>query len=268
MKVFKHLAEWNPPLWRIRWHRRKARRRPGGETVMDWQTGGRTLKLTMRNGSSDFATAGEVFARGQYRLPDDWKPRTILDVGGNAGMAALYFAARYPEAVVHTFEPVPENAAMIRKQVAANGLTNVQVHEFGLSDRDATVEMGASAPGEFWDFQEAREGGGPRITAEMKGAAEAFASLGLTNVDLLKFDIEGGEKQFLPAIERLLPGIRWIIGELHGPVREWLPCVNLLARTHHLDLDADFGRNSCIFCAAPDPEELHRWSAALALKRT
>ena len=59
-------------------------------------------------------------------------------------MVTLFYAALYPQAAVHSFEPVSVNAARIRRHVEAKGLNNVTVHEFGLSGRDASVELAAS----------------------------------------------------------------------------------------------------------------------------
>lgn len=236
----------------------------GAEISIGWKHAGRTVTLLPRSGTTDISTAAEVFSRGLYRLPESWKPKVILDVGGNAGMVTLFYAALYPEAAVHSFEPVPVNAARIRRHVEANELKNVQVHEFGLSGQDASVELAASGDGAHWDYCEGRTGGGPPVKVSMRHAAGVFDELGLTNVDLLKFDIEGGESRFLPAIADRLPGIRWIIGELHGGSADWLPCLDLIARSHAIDYGKDFGAAAFTFCAVREPQDLAPWSAILA----
>jgi FkbM family methyltransferase len=262
-KVFRHSAGFSSGL---RFLKEVRGRGPGGgqEVVIPWKHGSGQVTLLPRSGTTDISTAAEVFCRGLYRLPDGWQPRVILDVGGNAGMVTLYYAALYPNAVVHSFEPVPANAARIRRHVEANGLKNVTVHEFGLSGRDATVELAASGEGAHWDYCEGRQGGGPAVTVQMRHAGAVFQELGLTEIDLMKFDIEGGESQFLPAIAEHLSGIRWIIGELHGASGDWLPCLDLISRSHTIDYGKDFGAAAFTFCAVKDAADLAPWSAMLA----
>ena len=98
----------------------------------------------------------------------------------------------------------------------------------------------------------------------MRHAGSVFEELGLTEIDLLKFDIEGGEAMFLPAIAERLSSIRWIIGELHGGSADWLPCLDLIARSHAIDYGKDFGAAAFTFCAVREAADLAPWSAMLA----
>src|SRR6187551_3650388 len=57
----------------------------GTETEISLKDEGRVLKLLPRCRCTDTASAKEVFFDGLYRLPQDWKPKVIWDVGANAG---------------------------------------------------------------------------------------------------------------------------------------------------------------------------------------
>ncbi|GAB4073253.1 hypothetical protein GCM10028812_53370 [Ancylobacter sonchi] len=37
-----------------------------------------------------------------------WDPTRIFDVGANSGQSASSYAIAFPEALIHSFEPVPE----------------------------------------------------------------------------------------------------------------------------------------------------------------
>src|SRR5215218_7991115 len=70
-------------------------------------------------------------------------PRTVVDVGANVGQFAVASAKLFPEAEVHSFEPIPECAAELRKNVARLG--NVAVHPFALGEEKGSVSFHVSS---------------------------------------------------------------------------------------------------------------------------
>ena len=50
-----------------------------------------------------------VIAQGEYRIPFESRPTEIVDAGANIGLAAVWFAANYPEARVTAIEPDKAN---------------------------------------------------------------------------------------------------------------------------------------------------------------
>lgn len=56
----------------------------------------------------------EVFD-GEYDLPLKDAPATVLDIGGNEGAFTAWATQKWPQAVIHAYEPVPENAELFRK---------------------------------------------------------------------------------------------------------------------------------------------------------
>lgn len=58
----------------------------------------------------------------------------IYDVGGNCGQMALFFSrVAGPEGRVYSFEPAPKNAAVFRRNMELNGITNVELTEAAVS---------------------------------------------------------------------------------------------------------------------------------------
>ncbi|MEE9542246.1 MAG: FkbM family methyltransferase, partial [Thermodesulfobacteriota bacterium] len=74
-----------------------------------------------RAGSSDMHLIYKILLKSgikaEYWLPDELEPRTILDIGANIGISSVYFANRYPEAKIFSFEPVPSNYALLEKNI-------------------------------------------------------------------------------------------------------------------------------------------------------
>jgi FkbM family methyltransferase len=70
---------------------------------------------------------------------------SFLDIGANIGLVSISVVDRVgPGGRVHAFEPLPQCVELLKKSIADNGLTNVEVHDFALSDRDGTQELGVS----------------------------------------------------------------------------------------------------------------------------
>lgn len=138
------------------------------------------------------------------------KPR-ILDCGANIGLASLYFKQRYPQARITAFEADPSLASMCRRNLEANGASDVEV-------RDTAVWIGAGT----LDFACEGTDSGAIATLEsgVGGSNTQVPSERLRDwldetVDLLKLDIEGAELPVLHDCRGRLHNVRAITIDLH-----------------------------------------------------
>lgn len=193
-----------------------ARARRAG--VYLWQ--GRQIHY--RPGTSDTDLIYKVLLKpgrkAEYWVPEWLQPRVILDIGGNIGVASIYFAHRFPDARIYAFEPIPENVALLRRNTA--GCANVQVCPIALGATDGTVSInGSDDPHNFggFSFFQAGSDTGRKISVEQRRPDTALRDLKLDQIDLIKIDTEGSEYNILTAFDPdLLRRTKWVIGELHG----------------------------------------------------
>lgn len=75
-------------------------------------------------------------------LPDG-APRTVLDIGANAGQFARRVRTELPSAVLHSFEPLPAPFAAL--QAWAAGQRRVHCHNIALGDSEGVVEIHTGA---------------------------------------------------------------------------------------------------------------------------
>ncbi|MFV0316217.1 MAG: FkbM family methyltransferase [Microthrixaceae bacterium] len=80
---------------------------------------------------------GDVLALVEM-MDDD---AVVLDIGANIGIMTVHMARKVRRGHVHSFEPVPENFAVLERVVAHYGLTNVSCHRMALGDAEGTLEM-------------------------------------------------------------------------------------------------------------------------------
>jgi len=129
----------------------------------------------------------------------------IADVGAHAGQFSKMFARLAPRGRVFAFEPAPYARAVLEPALRWNGLKQVSVHPFGLSDAPghftlstplkrgrAEVGYGLAHLGTDDDPRPMRT-----ETIEVR-TLDAFAEAeGLTRLDFLKADVEGWEARML-----------------------------------------------------------------------
>jgi FkbM family methyltransferase len=177
--------------------------------------------------------------------------RTVFDVGGNIGLFTLWVRSHQPRATVYTFEPAPPLFEILTANTASHG-DAVRRFRCGLSSRpgsaDLTFYFNSSGMSSFYaDLAEEKaaleailknqlrqgvEGmdGVMRhaddlmeerfryetFTCELRTLSQVMRDEGVTQIDLLKIDVQKSEEEVVLGIE---PGdwerIRQVVLEVH-----------------------------------------------------
>lgn len=174
-----------------------------------------------REYSSDFLVLSEIFEQGEYRQVGDWglpPDATVIDLGGNIGLATLYFSTLMPRMRAVVVEPDADNCRMIEhncRRMIAEG--RLQISQAFIAAEDGAAAIDRS--GRSWAFKK----GGP---AE-KGT-EAIPCLSMQSIvkmssfetiDLLKCDIEGSEQEVFADCAAWIGRVRHLIVETHDPYK-------------------------------------------------
>lgn len=173
-------------------------------------------RLVLRTNGFDWLVVEEVFLHDIYRL-DLSDVRRVLDLGGNIGIAALYFASRYPGAQICTVEPIPENLSILKRNIELNELSvRIVPAAAGAQDGRTAFEL-AEDPRQHSKavFEEGRSVGARVIEVDVLSVPSLMQLMEWQEIDLLKIDIEGGEREVLGASPPWLTKVRVIIGEGH-----------------------------------------------------
>lgn len=137
---------------------------------------------------------------------------TIVDVGANIGYYTLQFAHWVgPTGVVHAFEPEPAAVALLRRNVEANGCTQVRIHPAALSDEAGSAILHRSAHN-FGDHRLA-PAAEKRETVAIQ-TARFDDLLPDEHVDWIKLDIQGWEAAALRGLRHTLernPAVRIVM---------------------------------------------------------
>lgn len=150
----------------------------------------------------------EPFDLVRHYMPD-WSPQVMFDVGANVGQTSLVYAALFPQAVIHAFEPSP--LAFRKLQTNLSGAANVvpHCHALGLADSRATfLQHKASSGNRLLPGKKAP--GENEIEVEVRNGAGVFRDLGLTRIDYLKIDTEGHDYDVLLGLLPVLENVDFI----------------------------------------------------------
>jgi FkbM family methyltransferase len=142
----------------------------------------------------------DLVALLRRRLPPDG---VVVDGGAHIGVLTVLLARLCPQGHVYAFEPVPENHAHLRANLAANGIGNVTAERTALfrDDGELTLTFDESYPGG------SHVGDGKCRVASARLDTWARAQ-GLDRLDLVKLDVEGVEPAVLDGAEETLRRFR------------------------------------------------------------
>lgn len=149
-----------------------------------------------------------VFRQIGKHLPD-WRPGVIFDVGANVGQSCSAYAAAFPEAAIHAFEPVAASFAALRERTEA--FPNITVHPVALSwraDQPRMTSLGTSV-GNHIVPPGSDAGPGTQLVRAVSGAAIA-AELGVAAISFLKIDTEGHDLEVLLGFAPIMPAVDFV----------------------------------------------------------
>ncbi len=200
-----------------------ARRRPWVAALKEWIPG------SWRRYAWRHAAAEEelVVAGNRMRIPasgrntlyvnDEYEPEvvaairrllrpgmTFCDVGANLGVITL-LAARLvgPTGRVFAFEPMPDNARVLRENIALNGFQNVTVVEAGVAEQNGEALLHLS---KYCGSHSLVSGPGEALNLSLTVRTVRLDSVpGLDRIDVLKSDTEGTELSVLRSLGALKP---------------------------------------------------------------
>jgi FkbM family methyltransferase len=163
-------------------------------------------------------SAGSGYASGRRAAPQMEllaslvQPGDVVwDIGAHHGYVTLFAARRTGAAGrVHAFEPSATNREHLQRHVRWNGLRNVTVHPFALSDHDGESAFGGTGTSKMYAL-----GAGPE-TVRVRSAASLVAAGVCAPPTFVKIDVEGAEAGTVAGLLSALPRTARLLIAMHG----------------------------------------------------
>lgn len=147
-------------------------------------------------------------------------PQTILDVGANVGQFTIASANIYPEALIYSFEPLPDCFSRLKNNTRS--YSNVSVSQLALGDEKGNVAFHVnrhSHSSSILPLSENHKKSFPEaeVAEEIKVDVSTLdlelPNLKLESPVLLKIDVQGYESQVLKGAQNVFDKIDLIILE-------------------------------------------------------
>ncbi len=160
-----------------------------------WLRDAPDVPLALRHNTPDPEALDQIFMQGAVaepapvaeRLDALGRPPRIIDLGANVGIAAAWFARRWPDATIVCVEPDPVNLSALNQAAARSG-GRWRVVEAAAASKPGVLEFALGRDA----VSRALPGGGVMVEA-----IDFFELAGRERPDLVKIDIEGGEWDLL-----------------------------------------------------------------------
>lgn len=173
--------------------------------------------IKLRSGSSDINAFRQVFLYKEYNF-ETTEPQFIIDGGSNIGLAAIYFANKFPQATIVSIEPELENFNLLKENTREyktihpiqsgiwNNTTFLKVKNIGLGN---------------WGFIVEEHSAEDADTFRAISIGDILKKFNQPEIDILKLDVEGAEKEiFSSNYQNWLPVTKILIVELHDRMKK------------------------------------------------
>jgi FkbM family methyltransferase len=250
-RALRSVAFWTPlarltpgPLARLRFWlvaaeltaRHKLRRRARRSRSVGLTSHGVDVSFAVRD-IGELNGLREVYIQGDYDLAVPEPPSVVVDLGGNIGAAAVYFATRWPEAQVVVAEPDPDAFGRLERNTSA--FPRVRALPVAVAESEGEGRLYRSG----YSLTSSLVPGAPGAAASEAIPVSTLTLDALVDrhcggrADLVKFDVEGAEYGMLRAFGRR-GEVATLVGELHeGTMGASLAEFGGLFPGHRIEID-------------------------------
>ncbi len=156
----------------------------------------------------------EIIYQEHYRFATKSEKPVIIDCGANIGLSVLYFHRTHPKAQIIAIEADPAVAAVLRRNLEANGCSATVIEKAAWSNSDSEITFGQAGADSGSIFSTENVIRVP--TVRFKDIIEEYPS-----IDLIKIDIEGAEMEVIEDCYSSLGRSKYVFIEFHSfPQRE------------------------------------------------
>ena len=169
--------------------------------------------IYLRHNTSDVKTFDKIFLEDEYDFDPELSPELIIDAGANIGAASIYFALKYPDATIISLEPEKTNFNILKKN--SKKYKNICCLNKALwYTKESLYIKNLEANKESFEVQSK---GLSNETGFVEGISinELMVDFKINQIDILKIDIEGSEKEVFSHNTEWLKRVGLIFIEFH-----------------------------------------------------
>lgn len=176
--------------------------------------------IQLRQGTSDFFVVRQIYEQGEYDPVRRWQlpaGATLVDLGGNVGLATLYLDALFPGIRVLSVEPDEANRRLLEsncRHLIDSGRMTVVGAFVAARDGSAGIDRGDDS----WGFKKVEAPAAGEVIP-CYSVPSLLARAGIDTIDLLKCDVEGTEAELFKDCAPWIGRVKHLVVETHAPYR-------------------------------------------------
>ena len=167
----------------------------------------------------DIFIVHEVYAGNVYMFDalKEEPPGCIVDLGAHIGLATLRFKTAFPKAVIHCYEPDPDNFRLL--ELNTKGLDGVVLHQEAVGDVSGDAVFYVHPQRHTASTLKRGSQDEPVVESRcvVRSLDHILSQIG--DVDLVKFDIEGSEYEVF-SHSRNIHRVKLVVGEMKALPKE------------------------------------------------
>jgi len=174
--------------------------------------------LYVRTATPDLSVALSCLVGGEYGNIQSSNPSVIIDAGAYIGASAIYFARKYPDAKVFAIEPEQGNYDILLRNVEkCKNIIPIRAAVCG-QEGARMIQDRSTGP---WGYTVSETDNKTASTGQQVDCITIGSLLNDYNlhcIDILKMDIEGGERDVLEKCDDWISTVKIITAELHDRI--------------------------------------------------
>jgi FkbM family methyltransferase len=191
--------------------------RKTGKKIIEISAKNAASMIYLRNGTTDVHTFYDIFTNDEYDIDFGFTPETIIDCGANTGLVTVFYKSKYPESKIIAIEPESSNFEMLVKNTSS--FNNVHCLKNAVWGNEGFIEISDPGFGN-WGFMTSETDNESETSVKTVTINSIMQKFELLNIDVLKIDIEGAEKEvFESDHQEWLSKTRVILIELHDRLK-------------------------------------------------
>jgi len=167
------------------------------------------FKYNLRLAGSDFEVFNHIILQDELKFVIKYASQLkksalqIIDCGANIGLATLAIKKSFPKAKIISVEPESSNYIQLCKNISDNNLSDVVAIEAGVWYKKTTLVPDLEFRDKSnWAFALKEAGDREANGIPVDSLSNIAATVGWSNVDLLKIDIEGSEFEIFRNVDK------------------------------------------------------------------
>ncbi len=147
--------------------------------------------------------------------------KTIIDVGANQGQFCIAARYRFPDAAIHSYEPVPDTFKILASNVGNN--SHIKLSQLALGEKEGVIQfyqnkyshVSSALKVSSTNTQEKYNLGVEKVIEVLVSTLDKeFKNASLEGPVLLKLDVQGYEESVLKGGKEFLKSVDYILIEL------------------------------------------------------